>query len=152
MKPKIAAMQALIAYTALRALRLATLIGILLLLLTLALLWTLAYYLSPWWWVFAVPLGIVAGGALVVRFVVMRTIHLIHRHPFTEPQRRALESFTSKLLRVAEQTGTPAWLYVFYILRDMLRHQDLKTVRDMIQDTTDLKQEFTALEKYFGER
>ncbi len=152
MKPKIAAMQALIAYTALRALRLATLVGLILLVLLLTLLWTLSYYVSPWWWLFALPLAVVVVIALVLRFIVMRIIHLIHRHPFTEPQRQALESFTGKLLRVAEQTGTPAWLYAFSILRDMVRHQDLKTVRDIIQDTTDLRREFTALEKYFGER
>lgn len=152
MKPKIAAMQALIAYTALRALRLATLISLLLAVLLLTLLWTLSYYLSPWWWLFALPLLVVVIAGLVLRLIIMRTIHLIHRHPFTEPQRQALESFTDKLVHAAQQTGTPMSHYIFSTLRDMVRHQDIKTVRDMMQDSSDLRQEFTVLEKYFGER
>ncbi len=152
MKPKIAATRALIAYTALQALRLVTTVAILTIILLFAILWALAYYLSPWWWIFLLPLGAIFVAGVVLRLIIMRTIHLIHRHPFTEPQRQALEDFTGKIARLAEFKDTPLPIYALITLRDIIRHQDAKTLRETIEDSASLKDDFVSLEKYFGER
>lgn len=145
-------MRALIAYSALRALRLITLIALLTGIGVFAAVWALAYYLSPWWWVFLVPLVLAAIVATIIRFIITKAIQTIHRHPFTEPQRQALEAFTDKITKLAEFRSTPLPIYAFITLRDVVRHHDATTLRQAIEDSASLKSDFAALEKYFGER
>lgn len=152
MNQKVATMRALIAYTALKALRLVTVIVLLAFLVVIGVIWGLAYYVSAWWWLFAVPIVLLLCVFFVIRFIAMRTIHLIHRHPFTEQQRNALEVFSDKCKNLIETTSTPMAVHAFYVLRDIILHQDVKTLREAIQDSTSLKKDFTSLEKYFGER
>ncbi len=145
-------MRALVAYTALRALRLITLVALLCGLVLFAIIWALAYYLSPWWWVFLLPLVVAIIVCVIIRLVIVKTIHLIHRHPFTESQRQALESFTDKIARLAEFKDTPLPIYAFITLRDIVRHRDATTLRSAIEDSTSLKDDFSRLQTYFGER
>ena len=152
MKPKVAATRALIAYTALRALRLATLVAVLVSIILFGIIWAMAYYLSPWWWIFLLPFVVMVVAGIIVRVIIVKTIHLIHRHPFTEPQRQALENFTDKITRLAEFKDTPFPIYAFITLRDIIRHRDATTLRMTIEDSVTLKDDFLALEKHFGER
>ena len=145
-------MRALIAYTALRALRLATLVVVLVSIILFGIIWALAYYLSPWWWVLLLPFIVAVVDGMVIRLIIMKTIHLIHRHPFTEPQRQALENFSDKIARLAEFKATPLPIYAFITLRDIVRHRDATTLRTAIEDSVTLKDDFVALEKHFGER
>lgn len=152
MKPKVATMHALTAYTALRALHLATMVTVFIIIGLFACIWALAYYLSPWWWIFLLPLSTIIIAVIILHRIITRTIHLIHRHPFTEPQRQALEDFTSKIADLTEFRDTPLPVYALITLRDIVRHQDAKTLRETIEDSTELDNDFLALEKHFGER
>lgn len=152
MKPKVATMRALIAYTAVRALGMATIIVALVIAVVLLIIWALAYYLSPWWWLFLLPISFAVIAAIVLHVVITRIIHLIHRHPFTESQRHALEAFTAKVVRLAEFRSMPVPAYAFLMLRDLIRYQDAKTLRDALADSSSLTKDFSDLEKYFGER
>ncbi len=145
-------MRALVAYTALRALRLITLVALLCGIVLFAIIWALAYYLSPWWWVFLLPLVVAIIVCVIIRLVIVKTIHLIHRHPFTESQRQALEGFTDKIARLAEFKDTPLPIYAFITLRDIVRHRDATTLRSAIEDSTSLKDDFSRLQTYFGGR
>lgn len=152
MNQKVATMRALIAYTALRALQLATTVAVITIVILFAITWALAYYLSPWWWIFLLPLVTIVIALIVLHIIISRIIHLIHRHPFTEPQRQALEAFSSKIARLAEFKDTPLPIYAFITLRDIIKHQDAKTLRDAIDDSASLKEDFVSLQKHFGDR
>lgn len=152
MNQKVATMRALVTYVSLRALRLATIIVVLIFITLFAGIWALAYYLSPWWWIFLLPLGVVVLAVVIIRLIIMKTIHAIHRHPFTEAQRRQLEAFTDKLARLAEIKDTPLPMYAFITLRDILRHHDATTLRGLVDDSTTLRSDFAELSKHFGER
>lgn len=152
MNQKVATMRALIAYTALRALQLATTIAVITIFILFIATWALAYYLSPWWWVFLLPIITIIIAAVIIHIIVSRIIHLIHRHPFTESQRQALESFSQKIAHLSEFNETPLPIYAFITLRDIIKHQDAKTLRDAIEESESLTTDFTVLQKHFGDR
>ena len=152
MNAKASTTQAIVAYSALRALSIITTIAVVAGLLFFGIIWTLAYSFSPWWWIFLLPLSVVVAIGIVLHVIAIKTIHLIHRHPFTESQRQALEQFADKVTQLAQFRETPLPIYALTTLRDIIRHHDARTVRAAIEGSTTLKDDFLVLEKHFGER
>lgn len=152
MKPKLAAMSALVAYVSERALRLVTILFAASVALALGLTWVLSYFLSDWFWLLAVPTIFAVIVFIAIRFSIKRIISLIHRHPFTTKQREQLESFTHKARELAEVRAMPLPLFALQTLRDLLRNRDATTVRKIVENSASLKDDFALLEKQFGER
>lgn len=145
-------MNAIIAYLSLRALRIITIVSLLFVLVLALLVRALAYYLHTGWWGLMIPVVIIFALIIISRIIVMRRIHQIHRHPFTEPQRVALESFTTKIAELEEFEYTPFPTYAFSTLRDIMRHKDAKTLRNALEEYPDLADDLKVLDKHFGER
>ena len=152
MKPKIATTRALSAYLAIRSLKFVTIVATVIFVVLIAIIWMLAYYFSPWWWIFALPIVFLGFVFLVLRFIVSRIIGLIHRHPFTIEQRESLETFTSKITNIVEARATPLPIYAIVTIKDVIFHKDARTVRKLVDDTSSLKSDFSKLERHFGEQ
>lgn len=152
MKPKVAAMSALVAYVAQRSLRLVSILFFTGTAASLTVIGLLAYFFGEWWWVLAVPVVIAVLLFIGIRFVAKRIITMIHRHPFTARQREQLEAFTKKIRTIIESRSTPLPVYAAQTVRDILRDRDATTVRKLVTDSTSLKDDFAELEKHFGER
>lgn len=152
MKPKAAAMGAIVAYVTGQALRIVTITFVLIMALVFAGVWALAYYVSEWWWLLLLPLLVIVLLFLLFRLTVKRIAGLIHRHPFTTEQREQLETFTSKVWGLTEARTTSLPMYALITLRDIIRDRDATTLRKMAKDSGSLKDDFAELEKKFGER
>lgn len=152
MNAKASTIRAIVAYSALRALSIITIIAVVAALLFFGIIWALAYYFSPWWWIFLLPFIVAVAVGIVLRVIATKTIHFIHRHPFTESQRQALEQFTDKVAQLTQFRETPLPIYALITLRDIICHRDARTLRTAVEDSAALKDDFLALEKHFGER
>lgn len=145
-------MSALAVYVAQRALRLVTIIFVVVNIFLFAIIWLLAETFSGWWLILLIPFFIEVGIFLAIRFIVRRILSAIHRHPFTKAQREELEAFTAKLRSLAAVHATSLPRYAYMTLRDVVRDRDATTVRKFVEDSTTLKSDFAELEKNFGER
>jgi len=152
MKPKVATASAVATYIARKFLRLITIIFFAIIGLLVLGIWALAYYFSSWWWVFILPIIVVVLIFLTIRWIILRIISAIYRHPFTREQRTRLDSFNEKVTGLIESRSTPLPIFALITLRDIIRHRDATTIRKLIDDSTSLKSDFADLEKHFGER
>jgi len=152
MKPRVATARAITAFIARKSLSFATIIYVAIFTILIAIIWLLAYYLSAWWWLFALPLVFITLIAFALRLIVSFIIGKIYRHPFSRIQREKLEGFTKKITSLAEAKSTPLPFYAFITIWDIFRRRDATTIRKLIDDSQSLKSDYVALEKYFGER
>lgn len=145
-------MRALTAYVGGEALRFVTILFVSISLVLLIGTILLTYYFSNWWLLLLVP-GLVALAIFaLVRFVLLRILRTIHRHPFSTVQKKQLASFSSKLTRLAEARATPLPVYAIITLWDIIRHRDARTMRELIDDSRSLRSDFAELEKQFSSR
>lgn len=152
MNPKLNALRALAAYSAILSLRLVTNVVVIILASLFTLSAVLALFISPWWWLLAVPVVLAALVGIVMRIIIKAFITRIHRHPFTTRQREQLEAFTDKITTIAEVRNMTAPLLALQLLWDILRHREETTIEKVINDSATLKESFAELEKHFGER
>ena len=152
MKPKLAAARALAAYAGRRSLRFATIVTVLVLVALLIGFGLLAYYFSPWWWLFAIPVVLLGIVFFALRWILLAIIRRLYRHPFSRSQREQLDSFAGKVLGLIEARSTPLPFFAFITLWDIIRRRDATTLRKLVNDSTSLKKDFSELEKQFQER
>ena len=107
----------------------------------------LVYFFSPWWWLLLInfiPLFIASGIIyLLARFVASRP----YPAPLSREQRQHLQEFTDKILRLLETKGMGWWWFAALCMRDLLFYRELRTLKDILNDATSLKHDFTALEQ-----
>ena len=107
----------------------------------------LVYFFSPWWWlllIIFIPLFIASGIIyLLARFVASR----LYPAPLSREQRQHLQEFTDKILRLLETKGMGWWWFAALCMRDLLFYRELRTLKDILNDATSLKHDFTALEQ-----
>ena len=107
----------------------------------------LVYFFSPWWWlllIIFIPLFIASGIIyLLARFVASRP----YPAPLSREQRQHLQEFTDKILRLLETKGMGWWWFAALCMRDLLFYRELRTLKDILNDATSLKHDFTALEQ-----
>lgn len=107
----------------------------------------LVYFFSPWWWlllIIFIPLFIASGIIyLLARFVASRIYHA----PLSREQRQHLQEFTDKILRLLETKGMGWWWFAALCVRDLLLYRKLRTLKEILSDTTSLKQDFLNLER-----
>ncbi len=149
MKPKVATARALTAYAGLRAVRLLTILLIVETVIVLIIVGLLAYFFSPWWLLLAVPFAAVTILGLGARWVLLRIIRAIYRHPFSRKQREQLDAFSEKLMRLADVRSKTPPLFALQTIWDIIRRRDATTIRELIADSTSLKKDFKQLESLF---
>ncbi len=107
----------------------------------------LVYFFSPWWWlllIIFIPLFITSGIIyLLARFVASR----LYPAPLSREQRQHLQDFTDKILRLLETKGMGWWWFAVLCVRDLLLYHELRTLKQILSDTTSLKQDFLNLER-----
>lgn len=152
MNPKVTAARALAAYISKKSLRLVTIIAISILgVLTIGI-WLLAHYFSPWWWVFIIPVILLGLVFTALRWVVLRIITGIYRHPFTTKQVEYLDDFSQKITGLVDARATTLPMFAFITVKDLLLKRDATTVKRIVADSTSLKSDFATLEKLFSVR
>lgn len=149
MQAKLDVIRALTATVAKRALLFITIIVVMVSVLLLICIWALASYLSGWWWLLLfiyLPWVLIATIALsAARFIA----HKLYPAPLTSKQQNLLKSFADKIQRLLETRGMGWWMFALLSAKDLLFHRDLVTMKELIADTTSLKNDFDELERNF---
>lgn len=147
MKPKINVLRAVTAAVGQRAVRLAALISGGAFAVIFAAIWALAYFFSDWWWLLLivyVPLLLIGLGAwAIARFIVKR----LYPRRVTSEQKVLLNSFTDKIQRLLETRGMGWPVFALLNVKDLVLHRDLRTTKELLEDTTSLKRDFAELEE-----
>ena len=119
-------------------------IGILLI----ALVWWLSVAVSSWWLLLGFPVVIalsVAAALLTVFKFVIRFISPVT----TKQQRLATKGFVDKLSQIAEVAGTPKFILLFQIVRDIAAPKENGLIGDLVTNTSSLKGDFQKLRTLF---
>jgi len=107
----------------------------------------LAHYVSAWWLLLLIPVGllIVAGSILyaAARFILAR----LYPHELATAQRHSLTAFNEKILRLLEARSLPPFALAGIVIKDLIVHRELKSLRGLLDDSKSLKQDFAELEK-----
>ena len=152
MNTKLATARALTAYVSRRALNFVTAAAWICVGLLCLGVWALAHFSRSWWWLFLIPLAIGMSIFMLLRMMVSRLIQGVHRHPFTSLQKAQFKQFTDKVMGLVEAKSTPLPFFALITLKDLVRHRDASTLRSLISDSKNLKNDFADLERHFGER
>jgi hypothetical protein len=148
MKPNIAAIRAVTAEFARQFVRpfFWVVLGIMVCLVIITIL--LAINISPWWWLLAIPVGMlgIAGAAiwLIVRFILERLSPRL-----TTEQRAATKGFVTKLQFTKDTIQTPYPLIIFYVIRDIILRRDRGFLSEVTEHSRTLKPDFERLKKLF---
>lgn len=127
----------------------ATVVGILASL-TALIVWLAVRVDDLWWFGLAVivPLALVACGVLVLLHFLAR--RLAPRR-LTRNERRAVKGFTDKISGLIERAGTPLPLTGLMVAKDVVRGRESRLIREFIDNSSTLRQDFTALRTLFDE-
>ncbi len=149
MKAKVDVIRALTATVARRALLIISILGTVIAILLLLGIWALAHYLSTWWWLLLfiyIPWLLIA---LIVLGIAKLITQRIYPQPLSAQQKQLLKSFADKVQRLLESRGMGWWIFAFLCFKDLLFYRDLRTLKELIADTTSLKRDFDELERNF---
>lgn len=103
---------------------------------------------SEWWWLLVVPLIIIVSvviGILVVLKLIIRSATPAQSHI----QRKQTKALVDKLERLSEIAGTPKFILLFQIVRDIAAPRENGLVASISSDTTSLKRDFVELTQTF---
>ena len=109
----------------------------------------LSYFFSAWWWLLALPFAFLLATFFIVRLIVAFVIGRIHSEKLSDEQHQALEEFTDKIQRLLEARATPLPIFALITMKDLVLYRDIKTIRELINDTSGLKNDYEALERMF---
>ena len=107
----------------------------------------LTYFFSLWWLLLLIIyIPLVTISAIV--YVSARLIaHSIYPASLSREQKQHLQEFTDKILRLLETKGMGWWWFAMLCMRDLLVYRELRTVKNLLVDTTSLKNDFSNLEQ-----
>jgi hypothetical protein len=148
MKSHIAAIRAITAEFARQFVQPFLWIGIAVITLVLVLISILAFTISQWWWLAAIPmflLGCVGG-------VLWLLIHIILNGlspRLDAAQKAATKQFTAKLQFAVETLQTPYPLIIFFVIRDIILRRNTGFLSEVAQHSKTLQPDFNALRKLF---
>jgi hypothetical protein len=107
----------------------------------------LVYFFSPWWWLLLtifIPLFIASG---IIYLLAVFIASRLYPAPLSREQRQHLQEFTDKILRLLETKGMGWWWFAVLCVCDLLLYRELRTLKEILSDTTSLKQDFLNLER-----
>lgn len=144
---KIAVFRALSSVFAGKILSLAKLALILGAVVLFAVIWALAAFFDPWWWL----LLIIAIPVLVLGLIIYAVAKMLSRQLYpqrlTKQQTKSLNNFADKTLRILEARSMPPPLIAAMVVKDLLTHRELKSFKNLLNDTTSLRSDFAKLEE-----
>ena len=146
---KLIVARALSAYVARRMVFVATIVAVGVFAAVIVACGLLSYFFSAWWWMLALPFALLLALFFIIRLIVAFIIGRIHSEKLSIEQRQALEKFTDKIQRLLEARATPLPIFALITMRDLVLYRDIKTVRELINDTSGLKKDYEALERRF---
>jgi hypothetical protein len=148
MKSHIAAIRAITAEFARQFVQPFLWIGIAVIVIILVLISILAFTISQWWWLAAIPvflLGCVGG----VLWLLIRVILNSLSPKLDTDQKAATKQFTAKLQFAVETLQTPYPLIIFFVIRDIILRRDTGFLSEVAQHSKTLQPDFDALRKLF---
>jgi membrane protein implicated in regulation of membrane protease activity len=104
--------------------------------------------LSDWWWLFFILLLIAASVVLGVLAVVKLIIRSVTPAQ-SKAQKKQTKAFVDKLQRLSEVAGTPKFILLFQIVRDIAAPRENGFIASISNDTSSLKHEFIELRQTF---
>lgn len=149
-QPKITVLRAISSVVARRALFAITIVAAIVFAVLLAIIVALAYFFSSWWWlllVIYIPLLLIVAIVLLVAYFIASKLYSPR---LTLDQKRHIQEFTDKLLRLIETRGLGWWWFAALCVRDLLFYRELRTLKGIISDATSLKNDFASLERELG--
>ena len=103
---------------------------------------------NAWWTILLVLLSlliIVVIAALVIGLVVIKRVAPAQ----SRNQKQQTKNLVDKLLRVAEVTGTPKFILLFNVIKDVVKPSEQGYIASISSDTISLKRDFITLKDSF---
>ena len=104
--------------------------------------------LSAWWWLIAIPIVIVLCVGVGLLVIVKLVIGYV-TPPQSSLQKKAVKQFVGKLQSVAETVGTPKFILLFRIVRDIAAPRENGFIGTISSDTSSLRGDFKELKRLF---
>ena len=104
--------------------------------------------ISPWWTILLVLLFVaifVVTSLLIVGYVIIKRVAPVQ----SKPQKLQTKGLVDKLVRVAEVTGTPKFIILFHVIKDVVSPSEKGYIAALSNDTVTLKQDFITLKDSF---
>lgn len=104
--------------------------------------------INAWWAILLVVVSlwvIIATIALVVAWVIMRVVAPSQN----KSQRKLTKGFVDKLQNIAEAAGTPKFILLFQVFRDVISPRQNGFIESISSDTLSLKKDFVEIKKSF---
>jgi hypothetical protein len=108
----------------------------------------LAFTVSQWWWLLAIPV-VLLGLAVTVIWLVVRFILARLSPQLNIEQKIATKKFVSKIHYVTETVQTPYPVIMFQIIKDIITRTDKGFIQEITQQSTTLRPDFEELRKLF---
>ena len=104
--------------------------------------------LSPWWWILCVVLLIALCVMIGVLFVVYNVIRYV-RPEQTKQQKQQAKEFVDIAQEASEVAGTPKFILLFRVVRDIAQPSNSTYVRTLTTQTASLKSRFQEITKSY---
>jgi membrane protein implicated in regulation of membrane protease activity len=104
--------------------------------------------INPWWTILLVLLFVaifVITALLIVGYVIIKRVAPTQ----SKPQKQQTKELVDKLLRVAEVTGTPKFILLFNVIKDVVAPSEKGYIASISSDTVTLKRDFITLKDSF---
>ncbi|MET0980118.1 MAG: hypothetical protein ABWX90_02580 [Candidatus Saccharimonadales bacterium] len=108
----------------------------------------LAFAVSQWWWLLAIPVALL-GLAVIIIWLVVRFIAVRLSPRLNAEQKIATKKFVSKIHFMTETAQTPYPVIMFQIIKDIITRNDNGFIQEATQQSTTLRPDFEALRKLF---
>ena len=114
--------------------------------------WWLTANVSAWWGIFLAMVVIFILLAMAIRFFAVKLLQQLYPAPLDATQRQKTKSFVTKLQNIAavRSMGWPA--FIMMSLKDLFKHRDLLSLKNLISETSTLRGEFSELEQLFRKK
>lgn len=146
-KPKINVLRALSSVVAKKAIFFFLIIDSFILTLMFISICLLVYFFSPWWWLLLIIYIPLFVASIIIYLIAAFIASRLYPAPLAREDRRHLQEFTDKILRLLETRGMSWWVFAALCVRDLLLYRELRTLKSLLTDTTSLKSDFEALEQ-----
>lgn len=108
----------------------------------------LAFTVSHWWWLLAIPVVIIGLIGVIIWWIV-RLIASRISPDLDADQTIAIRKFIDKLKFVIETVRTPYPIIIFYVVRDIILRKEDGFIKEMIMQSKSLRPDYEELKKMF---
>ena len=114
-------------------------------------LFTLTFWLTTlndWWWLLFILL-LIAGSVIIGVLGVIKLIIRSVTPAQSKVQKKQTKAFVDKLQRLSEVAGTPKFVLLFQIVRDIAAPRENGLIATISNDSTSLRRDFVDLSHTF---